>query len=151
MTDRGAHVIDLPGLGLDTHEKDISPVEFEARGRHNKDSLYDAWWDYTFTCTYPDGVKMIGSTDKPRGLRFEGDKGWLAIEIHGGNLTASDPRIPEDKIGENKINLGRTRDHRHQFLESVKTRNRGFAPADVGHRTATICHLNNIAMASAKS
>ena len=150
MTDRGAHVIDIAGLGLGTDEKDVMPVEFEATGRQNKGSLFDAWWDYRFTCTYPDGVRMIGSTAKPRGIKFEGDKGWIFIEIHGGNLTASDPEILRDNVGANEIQLGRTRDHRHQFVDCVKTRQLGFAPADVGHRTASICHLNNIAMAVGK-
>jgi predicted dehydrogenase len=147
MTDRGAHVIDLAGLGLGTDESGMMPVEYEAKGVQNKGSLYDAWWDYQFTCKYPNGVTMIGSTDKPRGIRFEGDKGWIFIEIHGGDTTASDPKILREKIGENEIQLGRVRDHRHQFVDSVKNRKHGFAPVDVGHRTATICHLNNIAMA----
>lgn len=155
MTDRGAHVIDLAELGLGYGEKGIVPVEYEAAGVQHKDSLYDAWWDYKFNCSYPDGTKMIGSNDKPRGLKFEGDKGWVFIHIHGGETEASDPAILKEKIGENEVQLGRAPggwplSHRLQFLESVKTRKPGFAPVDVGHRTATICQLNNIAMAVGK-
>jgi predicted dehydrogenase len=147
MTDRGAHVIDLAGLAMGYDEEGIMPVEFEAKGRQNKGSLYDAWWDYNFTCTYPDGVKMVGSNKHPRGIKFEGDKGWIFINIHGGDTEASDPKILKEKIGENEIQLGRVRSHRHQFVDCVKTRKQGFAPVEVGHTTATICHLNNIAMA----
>ena len=151
MTDRGAHVIDLAelGLGYDTDEQ--MPTEYEATGRQNAGSLYDAFWDYKFTNTYPSGVKMIGSNQHDRGLKFEGDKGWIFIEIHGGKTTASDPNILKEKIGDNEIQLGRApgsdvNGHRRQFIDGVKTRRPGFAPAEVGARTATICHLNNLAM-----
>jgi predicted dehydrogenase len=151
MADRGAHVIDLAGLGLGTDEKDVIPIEYEASGRQNGGSLYDSWWDYKFTCTYPDGVKMIGSNEKPRGIKFEGDEGWISINIHGGELQASDERILRETIGPQEVQLGRASgefplNHRFQFLQSVKSRKPGFAPAEAGHRTAVICQLNNIAM-----
>jgi hypothetical protein len=36
--------------------------------------------------------------------------------------------------------------HPRNFLDSVRSRKPPVAPAEVGHRTASICHLNNIAM-----
>jgi hypothetical protein len=143
MTDRGAHVIDVAELALGIDEV---PVEYEAKGRQNKGSLYDAFWDYTFTHTYSNGVKMIGSNAHPRGLKFEGDKGWIFLHIHGGDTEASDPALLQSKIADTEIQLGRTPDHRWQFLDCVKSRQFGFAPPDAGHRTATICHLTNLSM-----
>jgi hypothetical protein len=37
-------------------------------------------------------------------------------------------------------------DHVGNFLASVKSRQDPIEPVEVGHRTATICHLANIAM-----
>lgn len=37
-------------------------------------------------------------------------------------------------------------DHVRNFLDSVKSRRDPIEPVEVGHRTATICHLGNIAM-----
>ena len=45
-----------------------------------------------------------------------------------------------------EIYLGRTSSHHHNFLNAVKTRRQPMAPAQVGHRSITICHLINIAM-----
>jgi hypothetical protein len=147
MTDRGAHVIDIAQMGNGT---DLTgPVEIEGTGRQAK-SVYDSFWDYKFTNTFANGVKMVGSTETPRGLKFEGDKGWIFVAIHGGDTTASDSAILEEKVDE-KFSLGRTslshreNGHRKHFVECVKSRQQPFANAEVGHRSASICHLNNIA------
>ncbi|NLE38442.1 MAG: gfo/Idh/MocA family oxidoreductase, partial [Pirellulaceae bacterium] len=38
------------------------------------------------------------------------------------------------------------KDHVRNFLDSVKSRQEPNAPVEVGHRSATICHLGNIAI-----
>ena len=156
MTDRGAHIIDIAQLGLDMDSS--GPVEFEAKGLKIAGSPYDTFWDYEFVNTYSNGVKLIGSTAEPRGLKFEGNDGWIFVAIHGGRLEASDPellpenirngkRIGEDqKINEFKFQLGRSPGHHQNFIDCVKSRKQPMATAEIGHRTATICHLNNIAM-----
>lgn len=145
MTDRGAHVIDIGQLGAGMD--DTGPVEFEAKGKRTPGSLYDAYWDYTFTNTYANGLKMIGTAEGPRGLKFEGSDGWIFIHIHGAQLEASRESLLKEKIGPNEIQLGRSPGHHRNFIDCVKERRHPVATAEIGHRTATICHLNNIAMA----
>src|SRR5688572_26240879 len=94
---------------------------------------------------------MVGATDEPRGVKCEGADGWIFVEIHGGALSASKPEILKEKIGPREIHLGRTPDpggagHRSHFLDCIRTRTQPFANAEVGHRSASICHLTNIAM-----
>lgn len=153
MTDRGAHVIDLAQLGAGTD--DTGPTEIEASGVRDKGGLYDVFWDYNFTNTFANGVKMIGSTQEPRGVRFEGADGWIFIHVHGARLEASDPDksglkdLDEWKKQNGKlhpIQLGRSPGHLKNFLDSVRSRQQPVAHAEVGHRTASLCHLNNIAM-----
>jgi predicted dehydrogenase len=144
MTDRGAHVIDIAQLGHGTD--DTGPVEITAKGVRSKTSLYDTFFDYEFENVFADGVRMIGSTNEPRGVTFEGADGWISVGIHGGALSASKPEILQEKIGEGEIQLGRSPGHYRNFLDSVKSRQQPVASAEVGHRTASICHLNNIAM-----
>lgn len=157
MTDRGAHIIDIAQLGMGTD--DSGPVEFTAKGMQVAGSPYDAFWDYEFTNTYANGVKMIGTTQGPRGVKFEGSDGWIFIAIHGGKLSASNPQwLPEhvrngkpvgpddDLPSDFKINLGRSPGHHQNFVDCVLNRETPMATAEIGHRTATICHLNNIAM-----
>ncbi len=144
MTDRGAHIIDLAQLGLGMD--DSGPVELVAHGERNETGLFDTFMKFNFECTYANGVKMIGTDETPRGLKFEGDKGSIFIHVHGCKLEAEPASLLEVNPDEFKIKLGRTGDHRRQFIECVHNRTTPFAPAEVGHRTATICHLLNIAM-----
>ena len=144
MTDRGAHVIDIAQLGAGMD--DSGPVEYEAKGVASKTGLYDAWWDYSFTNTYANGLKMIGTTDNPRGVKFEGADGWIFVHIHGGRLEFSDKSLAKEKPATGDKSLGRSPGHHRNFLDCAKSRKDPFATAEIGHRTATLCHLNNLAM-----
>ena len=149
MTDRGAHVIDIAQLVHFTD--DTGPVEFKAKGGRKAGSLYDAFMEYEFENVYADGVRMIGSSaNQARGVKFEGDKGWIFVHIHGQSLEASSPAILQEKIAENAIRVPRSPGHHRDFLDCVKSRKQPLANAEVGHRTASICHLNNIAMTVGK-
>jgi len=143
MTDRGAHVIDLAQLGMGTD--DTGPVEIEAEGTRGT-GLYDTFMDYKFTNTYASGVKMIGENTGPRGLKFEGTEGWIFVHVHGCRLEAEPKSILDEIIGPNEIHVGRSPGHHRNFLDCVKSREKPMAHAEIGHRTASICHLNNIAM-----
>ncbi len=78
-------------------------------------------------------------------MRFEGDSGWLFIHVHGAKLEA-DPAELLDPAQAPEPSLGRTPSHRRNFLDAMRSRQQPFAHAEIGHRTATICHLNNLAM-----
>jgi len=143
MTDRGAHIIDLAQLGMGSDA--TGPVRFSARGVASSTSLYDAFMEFEFENTYANGVRLIGSNQEPRGVRFEGDAGWLFIHVHGAKLEA-DPAELLDPAQAPEPSLGRTPSHRRNFLEAMRSRQQPFAHAEIGHRTATICHLNNLAM-----
>jgi predicted dehydrogenase len=144
MTDRGAHVIDIAQLGAGFD--DTGPVKVEGRGVGSKTGLYDAFMEFGFANHYANGVTMYGSSKGQRGVKFVGSEGSLFIHIHGGKLEADPASILKEKIGENEIQLGRSPGHHRNFLDCVKSRETPLASAEVGHRTATICHLNNIAM-----
>jgi predicted dehydrogenase len=144
MTDRGAHVIDLAQLGAG--KDDTGPVEYIAKGSRNASGLFDAFMDYVFINIYDDGLKMIGSTAGPRGVKFQGTEGWIFIHVHDQKVEASDPRILESKLGQREIHLGRTPGHHRNFIDCVRSGEEPMASAEVGHRTGSICHLNNIAM-----
>jgi len=144
MTDRGAHIIDLAQLGAGTD--DTGPTRIEATGRDSDNGIYDAFMDYDFACTYASGLRMIGKNQGPRGVKFEGDQGSIFIHVHGGKLQAEPASLLKTEIGKDDVSLGRSPGHHRNFIDCVKSRKTPFAPAEVGHRTATICHLANIAM-----
>jgi len=144
ITDRGAHIIDLAQLGNGTD--DTGPVEITATGKRLPEGLYDVFMEYKFELKYANGVRMLGKSEGMRGLKFEGDKGWIFIHVPGGRLEAQPESLLKEKIGPEETHLGRSPGHQRDFLDAVKARREAIAPAEVGHRTATICHLINIAL-----
>jgi len=92
------------------------------------------------------------------GLRFEGTEGWIDFTL-GGRFQASSPSLETEVIGSNEIRLPVSNpertfeepgnyyaDHIRNFLDSVKSRQEPLDPVEVGHRSATVCHLWNIAI-----
>lgn len=148
MTDRGAHIIDLAQLGNGTD--DTGPIEITAKGKRPETGLYDVFMEYEFEYKYANGVRAVGKSEGERGLKFEGDKGWIFIYIHGGRLEAQPESLLKEVIGTNELHLNRSPGHQRNFLDAVKSRGEPMAPAEVGHRTATICHLTNIALLTGK-
>lgn len=149
ITDRGAHIIDLAQMANGTDH--TGPVQISARGTAPGDGLFDAFMDYEFECIYSDGVRLIGQSTGPRGLRLEGTDGWVFIHIHGGHLEAEPVSLLAETIGPEQIRLGRSPGHHQNFIDAVRTRRQPVAPAETGHRSATICHLLNIAMLTQQS
>ncbi|MBN1393719.1 MAG: Gfo/Idh/MocA family oxidoreductase [Pirellulales bacterium] len=89
---------------------------------------------------YPNGVVVEGGGGSWSGGIFVGEKGTITIER---NLCKSDP--PEivgkplrDK--ENHVEL-----HLRNWIDCIKSRERPAADVEIGHRSATVCHLGNIA------
>ena len=79
-------------------------------------------------------------------MRFEGDAGWIFIHVHGGNLEAEPQSLLREVLGPDELHLGRSLGHHYDFIECVKSRGEPKAPVEVGHHTATMCHMANIAM-----
>lgn len=144
MTDRGAHVMDIAQLALDMDGS--GPIEYQAEGTPLEGELYDTFMDFTFENVYPNGVRMIGHNTGPRGIRFEGTEGSIFVHIHGGKLEAQPASLLDIKLGDDDVHLGRTSDHQRNFIDCVRSRELPFAGGEVGHRTATLCQLNVIAM-----
>jgi len=144
MTDRGAHIIDL--AQYINEADDSGPVEIFGKGRPIGNGLYDCFIEYDFECIYQNGVRLIGDSKGERGLRLVGTDGWIFIKIHGGHLDAEPKSILKESIDPDEIHTERSPGHHRNFLDSVKTRKKPLAHEEIGHRTATICHLANIAM-----
>ncbi|MEQ8849271.1 Gfo/Idh/MocA family oxidoreductase [Botrimarina sp.] len=141
ITDRGAHVIDLAHmiLGLD----DSGPIRVSASGSPPKGDFFDAFITFDFEMEYPGGLRMVGGNTGPRGLKLKGTDGELFIAVHGCELTAT-PQSILDGVELPQVDAYDV--HRNDFFQAVRTGGRPVAHAEAGHRTATACHLNNVAM-----
>jgi len=142
LTDNGAHHIDIAhwGMGWDT----TGPVEIEGKGTLPGDGLYNTLHSFTFTCKYRSGHVMTVGSHLAQGIKWYGEKGW--IFVNRGRLAAEPVEVLKEEIGPGEIHLHRSRDHKQDFLDSIKTRQQPVAPAEVGHRSISVALLGEIAI-----
>lgn len=144
MTDWGAHINDVAQWGNDTEH--TGPISVEGHGVFPPDGLYNTALTFDLLYEYANGVQMTLKSGAP-GIRFEGDEGWVHVPNWDAALQASSDEILQSVIGPDEIQLRTCKGGEHRdFLDCVKSRQPTYAPAEVGHRTATICHIGNISM-----
>ena len=148
VTNFGAHSLDMAqwGLGMD----DSGPVtvkhvysEYLPEG-----SLFNATTFSHFTCKYANGVELECITGEPS-VRcvFEGTEGVVRVDNQGRNFVTIPQSLKESKFGLDVPEVYVSNDdHQRNFLDCVKSREEPAAPVEVGHRSATVCHLGNIAL-----
>jgi len=142
VTDWGAHHNDIAQWANGTEL--TGPVEVEGQGEFPSEGLYDTATNWRFQCTYSNGVRLICTSEKPDGIRFEGAEGWIWVDR--GRIDAQPRGLLNSTIAPNEIRLYKSTNHHSNWLECIRTRRQTIAPAEIGHRSATICHLGNIAM-----
>jgi len=154
VTDFGAHHIDIVQWGLGRDH--TGPVEVSGIGKYPADGLWDAAYDWDFTFRYADGleVRAASTNHVTQGVKFIGEDGSVFVNRSG--LKTSDPRMMRERFGPGEVHLPRPagdhrQGHRRDFLDCVKSRGKTITPVEVGHRSATICHLGNIAMETGRT
>ena len=136
----GTHLNDIAQWGNNTDR--TGPVEVEARGKYPDDGgLWDVLIDFEAEYRYANGVKLVYKMDHAF-IRFEGDEGW--IEVDKG-LKAHPRTILSGQIGTEEITFP-LKTEKRDFLDAIKTRGTTLEDAEVGHRTASVCHLAHISI-----
>ncbi len=92
---------------------------------------------------YANGITLELDRGNPGGGIFEGEEG--RIEIFRGRVTSNPAELVEQPIREDEIQLERSNDHMQNWLDCIKSREKPIADVEIGHRSATVCHLGNIA------
>jgi len=157
-TNFGCHSNDMAQWG--SGNSDTLPIEYEDLGSEwpKPGGLYNTATKVSFRARYADGLELICQTAPPHfGCRFEGTEGWVQFDFSG--LHTRPASLKTSVIGPNEIHLPvsnpeRTQDsskfyipdHARNFLDAVKSRKDPIEPVEIVHRTATLCHLGNIAM-----
>jgi len=144
-TNTGAHCFDIAQWANGTDR--TGPVEFEDLGSEFplKDALFNTVSKVHFRARYANGVELLCTPNTRReAARFEGTEGW--IDAGWYECRPYPESLKDSVIGPDEIHLYESKDHYRNFIDCVKTRWEPIAPVEVGHRSATICHLGNIAM-----
>jgi len=143
-TNTGAHKFDVIQWALGTDH--TGPVEIEDLGSEFPTTgLYDAVGTIHFRARYANGVELICT---PTGVggpgRFEGTEGVVEV---GWNSVRTEPEsLVNTVVRPDEIHLDQSREHKRNFLDAIRAGRDPISPIEVGHRSATICHLANIAM-----
>jgi predicted dehydrogenase len=127
MTDFGAHHYGMDHTGpVEVHPPD---------GKEYK----------LLTYVYANGVRMThGGTTLGLGIEFVGDEGRVAVD-RGNRLETRPESVKQEELGPRDVHLYESRDHMGNWLECVRNRAETICPAEIGARTATVCHIGNIA------
>ncbi|MBL8821633.1 MAG: Gfo/Idh/MocA family oxidoreductase [Planctomycetia bacterium] len=144
MTDWGAHHNDVAqwALGMDNSGPvKVTAVKGEQPGIENG---YDCHMNFEVIFEYANGVPVHCMAAGENGVRFEGENGWIFVSR--GDLKASDPKIISEPLGSDAKRLLASPNHMRNFLDNIKSRGRCCADVEIGHRSATVCHLGNIAL-----
>jgi predicted dehydrogenase len=143
MTNWGAHHLDIAQWGMGTD--DTGPVNVEGTATFNPEKVHEVTESCRITHTYASGVKVVvgqAQKDIPGGTTFFGTKG--KIYVNRGKLTADPEGILEAKVDELPIQLYRSDDHTRNFLDCMRDRKLPICDVEIGHRSATVCHLGNL-------
>jgi len=136
--DWGAHHLDIVQLALGA--EDSGPVEISGWGEFPREGIYDTAVKYDIDYVYANGVRVNASTQNPGVIRFEGTEGWVLVNR---GIIDAHPRSLLSVCNFSKSGMAT---HVRNFLDCVKVRVDPVAPVESGHRSATLCHLGNIAM-----
>lgn len=143
MTDWGAHHLDIAQWGIGVDETG-GPVEVEGRGTFPTKGLYNVATDFNVTYRYENGVILECKSDGENGVTFEGTNG--KVFVSRGRIAAEPAEILDNEIGTGSVKLYESRDHHGNWVDCMHSRKRPIADVEIGHRSATVCHLGNIAL-----
>ncbi len=157
MTDWGAHHNDIAlwGLGLERS----GPVSIEAKPLVEMiPDGFSAFSEYTVNYAYANGVthschstaanEWNGAVADPKGqqhgVKFEGTDGW--IWVTRGSIEASNPEFLTTPLAADAIRLYESNDHMGNFFDCIRTRKAPICEAEIGHRSASLCHLGVLSL-----
>jgi myo-inositol 2-dehydrogenase/D-chiro-inositol 1-dehydrogenase len=121
-------------------------------------SMFTTATRIAFRAKYADGMELTCETRAPGfGARFGGSEGWVQVGSKGlstsskslktSSIRPNETHLPESVRGKPTADYQFVSSHHvRNSLNAVKSGQDPIAPVEIGHRSATICHLGNIAM-----
>lgn len=135
VCDWGAHMFDIAQWALNMD--DSAPIEYyPADGKEFKH----------VTMKYANGITM---THEPAGIRkkdgnsvrFVGTDG--VIDISRSFLDTIPANLANIELKDTDTRLYKSEDHYSDFLQAMESRKQPISTVEIGHRTASLCHIVN--------
>ncbi len=159
MTDWGAHHMDIGywAIGLP------APIHVESKSLAvPAPGGYTAISEYEVKFTYENGVifnvrttaddspygQVINPAGQRNGIRFEGSDGW--IWVNRDEIKANDRELIAQPLPDDAQRLYFSNDHKGNFFDCMNTRKDPICDVEVGHRSASVCHLGAISLRTGK-
>ncbi len=142
MTNWGAHNLDIAQWGLGTDES--GPITFEGTARYNEDKWYEVPEWFRMTCHYANGVIGTAGMGVKGGTTFEGENGTINVTRH--SIESKPEEILKEPLTDKDVHLYVSRNHYQNWLDCIKSRKLPICDVAIGHRSASVCHLGNIAI-----
>ncbi len=138
VTDWGAHMFDIVQWALD--QDHTGPLHFNPPNHPAESGL---------TFTYENGIKVTHTQWGTGGneIQFIGTEGRL--EISRAYLkTYPDTKLAESPLKEpDTQRVYKSENHHEDWLQAIRNRTRPICDVEIGHRTASVCNITNIAYA----
>jgi predicted dehydrogenase len=153
LTDWAGHHIDIANWGAGLEH--TGPVEISGTGVYPAEGIYNVPVEYDFLCKYANGIEMrVANASRLKlgmGTTWIGDNGaWIHTD-RGNRLSASDPKILEEVIGENEIHLYKSENHWQNFVDCVRSGEQAIAPIEPAYRAISVGLLGEIAMTTGQT
>jgi predicted dehydrogenase len=147
MTNWGAHHLDIAqwGLGMD----ESGPVRIEAKARYNAQKLFEVpeWCEVHYE--YANGVRLICGQSEKGGTTFEGKDG--SVHVSRNVLEVKPDGLADKSLADSDVHLYESKDHHGNWLDCIHSRKLPICDVAIGHRSASVCHLGNIAIRSQRT
>ncbi len=144
MTNFGAHHLDIAQWALDMDAS--GPIAVEGKATFHPQMFHEVTEACRITYKYANGVQMIlgqGQKDIPGGVTFIGSKG--RVIVNRGKLKTEPEELAKTSLDSSSlIQLYNSKDHTKNFLDCMRSRELPICDVEIGHRSATVCHLANL-------
>ncbi len=131
MTDWGAHMFDIAQWGLDMDNS--GPVD-AIPGTGGNGLVY----------RYANGIELHHTpVEGKQFCHFIGTEG--EVKVARGELTTTPATLKDKVIGETDKRVYFSDNHYKNFLDAMRSRKPPICDVEVGHRTASVCSIGNIA------
>jgi predicted dehydrogenase len=147
VTNWGAHQLDIAQWALDADQS--GPIEVSGSGQYHPEGWFPVPFAVNLQYRYANGVTVEVASQFKLGVTFVGSEGRLFVSR--GKIESDPPEIVKRPLGAGGVHPNQSTDHVGNWLDCIRSRKSPICDVEIGHRSATACHLGNIALRTGRT